>query len=315
VIAMALYDLVTLKRSLTQAMVVDTAVESLLDLRTSILNIKNHVPVLADEHEKYIDSLVAHYDQLIEDTVAPTVKLKATIADIDQQITKLTHKLFANNYELETFYGTVESVRNNRRIYCNQDVEEIVRQRIILHTSWKYPALEIGCRDGEWTQHLIAADPLYVIDRQQEFLDNTNKRFPKEYQTRLRKYRLADNDFSMLPKKQFGFVFSWGYFNYVSIDTMTQALKQLSELMRPGGIFMFSFNDGDTPSGAGLAENFAQTYMPKSILIPLCQSLGFDLVSDYDFTPGVSWLEIKKPGQLHTVKAHQVLGEIKPYTL
>ena len=60
-----------------------------------------------------------------------------------------------------------------------------------------------------------------------------------------------------------------------------------------------------------MAENMAQTYLPKSLLIPTCESLGFEILNDANLGPNVTWLEIKKPGTLHTVKAHQVLGEVK----
>jgi hypothetical protein len=75
---------------------------------------------------------------------------------------------------------------------------------------------------------------------------------------------------------------------------------------------MFSYNDGDTIGGAGMAENFSQSYMPKSMLLPLCESLGFDIADTYYYESNISWAEIKKPGELHTVKAHQVLGKIQP---
>ena len=81
--------------------------------------------------------------------------------------------------------------------------------------------------------------------------------------------------------------------------------------MRPGGVFLFSYNDGDTPVGAGMAEGFSQSYMPKSLLIPLCESFGFEIVPFDSEDIHVSWIEIKRPGKLHTIKAHQVLGEIK----
>ena len=100
-------------------------------------------------------------------------------------------------------------------------------------------------------------------------------------------------------------------FNYVSLDTITQVLKQLKELLRPGGIFLFSYNDGDTPAGAGMAENFAQTYMPRSLLTVLADSLGYEINKTSDYGNNIHWIELKKPGTLHTVKAHQVLGEIK----
>jgi hypothetical protein len=150
------------------------------------------------------------------------------------------------------------------------------------------------------------------MDRHQEFLESTNGKFPEAYQKRLRKYLLVNHQFTSLPQGQFGFIFSWGYFNFVSIDTMTQCLKQIRELLRPGGTFMFSYNDGDTPEGAGMAENVSRSYMPKSILIPLCLSLGFTVTNEVDLGPGISWLEITKPGTLKTIKAHQPLGEILP---
>ena len=107
------------------------------------------------------------------------------------------------------------------------------------------------------------------------------------------------------------FVFSWGYFNYISLDTFTHVVKQISDIMRPGGIFLFSYNDGDTPGGVANAENNWQSYLPKSLLIPTCQSVGLEVFAEYSAEPGIHWLEVKKPGVLHTVKAHQVFGEIK----
>jgi len=63
-----------------------------------------------------------------------------------------------------------------------------------------------------------------------------------------------------------------------------------------------------------MAENYAQTYLPQSILIPTCQSMGFEIVASCNEEPNISWLEIKRPGVLHTVKAHQVLGKIERRT-
>ena len=308
---MALYDLVSLKQSLTQSLDVTHEVSTLNALSNRIANIKLQVPVISDEHQKFIDTLAQEYEQIGRQIAESTVKTELLISDLNHTITDLAHKLFSDSYELEERTGGIENVRNQRRIHLREDIEQDVKQRILLHTNWRYPALEIGCRDGEWTQYLVAADPLYIVDQFPEFLDSTNKKFPDAYQARLRKYVMKDHDLSALPKNQFAFVFSWSHFNYVSLDTVTQVLKQLKDLLRPGGIFLFSYNNGDTPAGAGMAENVAQTYMPKSLLIPICKSLGYEIAAEFDYTPNISWLEVKKPGTLHTVKAHQVLGEIK----
>ena len=308
---MALYDLVALRQSLIQAVNIDNVIHSITELRNKIDSIRYKVPVLPDEHADYINKLLTYYDQLIKSATLPYQDLKDRLSLIDEQINTITHQLFADNYNLEEQLGTADNVRNHKRIAVSQDIEQDIKQRILLHTDWRYPALEIGCRDGEWTQYMVAADPLYIIDRYPEFLDSTNSRFPELYQRRLRKYQLKNQDLSILPTAQMGFVFSWGYFNYVSIDTMRQYLRQIFELLRPGGIFFFSYNDGDTTFGAGMAEHFTQTYMPKSLLTTLADSLGYEINKTSDYGNNIHWIELKKPGTLHTVKAHQVLGEIK----
>jgi SAM-dependent methyltransferase len=307
---MALHDLVKLKKSLLEAMDVNPVVKKLVELRQNLDDVKLHAN-LDVEHVEYLTSLVKHYDDLLTLVHQPSQEFNNHINLVNNKITELTHRLFAGNYQLEDWDGTTEEIRNLRRISISKDIEDTIKQRIILHTSWRYPAVEIGCRDGEWTQYLVAADPLYILDAHQEFLESTSSRFTEMYQNRLRKYKMIDHNLSMLPPGQFSFIFSWAHFNFVSLDTMHQFLKQAYSVLRPGGVFMFSYNDGDTPAGAGIAESFSQTYMPKSILILLCQSLGFEIAHEYDFEAITSWLEIKKPGPLHSIKAHQVLGEIR----
>jgi len=307
---MSLHDLVSLKQSLSQQLDIGPVVASINELKTKLGNIRLQVNSIDPEYEKYIDTLIAHYDNILTQTQLPLEQNKVTLTHLTNKITDIAHRLFSDSYELEERTGGIDNVRNNRKIALREDVEQTVKQRILLHTNWRYPALEIGCRDGEWTQFLVAADPLYIMDPFPEFLDSTNSRFPAPYQNRLRKYPLKNYDLGALPKNQFAFVFSWGHFNYVSLDTVTQVLKQLQTVMRPGGVFLFSYNDGDTPAGAGMAENFAQTYMPKSLLIPTCESVGFEIVEDFFFAPNISWLEIQRPGVLHTIKAHQAMGKI-----
>jgi len=308
-----LHDLVVLKKTLLEVYDTSRVQEEILRLRTHIETIKTTIPLLEQSHLDYINNLIAFYTQLINTVADTDPDFRNKIREIDGSITQVSHSLFANSYELEERDGGLENVKS-RRIVLRPEVEELVKQRINLYTNWQYPALEIGCREGEWTEFLVAADPLYVMDKYQEFLDTTNQKFPSLYQQKLRKYRLNDYDFSVLPQEQFGFIFSWSHFNYVSLDTITQVLKNIKNLLRPGGVFMFSYNDGDTPAGAGMAENFAQTYLPQSILIPTCQSLGFEIIRSFNEEPNVSWLEIRQPGVLKTVKAHQVFGRIQRRT-
>lgn len=312
---MALYDLVSLRQALINSVQVTPSVDELTKLRDAVSNVRFCVNELPAEHQEYIDQLTSYYTQIIELTKKPASDLTARLTLINEQINKITHQLFSGNYSLENTISDINFIRTNRLIKPREDVEQDVKQRIMLHTNWRYPSLEIGCRDGEWTQFMVAADPLYIADQYPEFLTSTAESFTPTYQRRLRQYTIVNHNLSALPAGQMGFVFSWGYFNYVSMDTMRQYLTQVFKLLKPGGVFMFSYNDGDTPTGAGMAESFAQSYMPKSMLVPLCGSLGYDVVFESNTGTNITWIEIKKPGELKTVKAHQVLGEIIPIQL
>lgn len=233
------------------------------------------------------------------------------IDSINQRVVKESQHFFSDNYELELKYNDVEVIRTTRVMPLTEQTREDILNRIRLYTSWKYPALEIGCRDGEWTKHLVAADPLYIVDHFREFTDAATRDFTEEYRRRIRVYLTPEHDLSQLPKSQFSFVFCWNILNYCSLDTVKEYLKEVKTLLRPGGTFMFSYNDGDTEAGAGMAETFFMSYIPKHLLIPLCESLGYDIVTAECRDTNVSWIEVRLPGELKTVKAHQVMGEIK----
>lgn len=262
-------------------------------------------------------------DELADDLITIHTKLKfnndryhAVINHIDRLVQAESTKFLTENYSLELRVEAeaVGNIRKIRVLDIRPDIEELILHRIRSYTDWKYPALEIGCRDGEWTRSLISADPLYITDHYRDFLESAVKDFTPEYQIRIRPYLTKDADLSMLPQGQFGFVFCWNFLNYRSLDTVKEYLKSVKELLRPGGVFMFSYNNGDMHECAGYAEGYWMSYIPKSLLVPMCESLGFEIVYTQEARgegTAISWIELKKHGTLDTVKAHQVLGEIK----
>jgi len=224
--------------------------------------------------------------------------------------------LFADSFVIESSQVDIDFVRANRKISLPEDMEQTVKQRILLYTNWRYPALEIGCRDGEWTRHMVAADPLYVIEHHKEFIDSTLGQFPEAYQRRIRPYLVSPDDAltDILPKNQFGFVLCWNFLNYENFVNTQIYLKSIFELLRPGGVFMFSYNDGDSAYGAAMAESMVATYIPTPTLIESAKTIGYEIVTHQKRNNRLSWIEIEKPGALTTNKAHQVMGEINHIT-
>jgi SAM-dependent methyltransferase len=264
-------------------------------------DILDKISFLSDRHRQ-------HYS-LFEEDIA---HLKETIDFVQSKIDGLSTKFFAENYQLELEYIDTESIRNVRQLAYEQEFVSKLVQRINLYSNWQYPALEIGCRDGEWTKLLVASDPLYIADFFPEFLVSAVAQFPDLYQSRVRKYLIQDYyKISNLPVNQFGLIFSYNFFNYLSLDSIKQFLTQSLTWLRPGGRIVFTYNNADLPAAASYAETYFMTYVPKSILIPLAESIGFETVFSFDLEPAFSLIEFKKQGELTTIKASQVLGEIK----
>lgn len=305
---MKLSELVDLRERLKQAFYLDPVYASIDNLRVNLGLVNQGA---GPTYSSQLEDIIKDYRELRAAVTAPTEKVQNIIDAINQEINTKASPFFLDNYEQELVYEVPENIRRIRVMYIPDTIRTEIEARIALRTSWRYPALEIGCRDGEWTKHLVAGDPLYLTDVHQEFLDSAIKDYPAEYQRRTRPYLIKNGDYSILPQKQFGFVFSWNYFNYKTIDTIKSELKQVYNLLRPGGVFMFSYNNGDMPAGAAYAESYFMSYVPKSMLIPACQQAGFEVVVSKDFEPAVSWVELQKPGELQTSKGHQALGIIK----
>jgi SAM-dependent methyltransferase len=239
-------------------------------------------------------------------------QIQFIIEYVQSKIDELSTKFFAENYQFELEYIDPESITSIRQIRPDVDFETVLKQRINLYSDWRYPALEIGCRNGEWTKLLVASDPLYVADFFPEFFNSALEQFPPLYQSRVRKYLIKNYyEIKNLPVNQFGFIFSYNFFNYLSLDTIKQYLLQSLNWLRPGGKIVFTYNNADLPAAASYAETYFMTYVPKSILVPMAESLGYETIFSFDSEPAFSMIEFKKPGELKTIKASQTLGEIK----
>jgi SAM-dependent methyltransferase len=309
---MKLSELVDLRERLKKAFYLDPVLASVDNLRLNLSLVNQNVD---ENYSEQLDLLIKDYRDIRTEVHKPSERVQEIIDAINKEISSKSSHFFLNNYEDELNYEDPDNIRKVRVMYIPVQVQQEIESRIGLYSNWKYPGLELGCRDGEWTKFLVASDPLYIADAHQDFLDSAIKEYAPEFQRRVRPYLIRNNEYGVLPQSQFNFVFSWNHFNYKTLETTKQALKQVYNLLRPGGVCMFSYNNGDIPAGAAYAETYFMSYMPKSLLIPMCQSLGYEVVYQQDHEPAVSWLELRKPGELSTVKGHQALGIIKEKTV
>ncbi len=306
---MKLHELIRLRNQLRDALEI-TALNleleknyaRLLNLALDIdENLSSSITDLAHSH-KNISSLFQRDQE----------QLHVLLSSIQEKINQLSTQFFSDNYQLELRYLKPDSIRQTRVLKQDEEFERILVQRINLYSNWQYPALEIGCKDGEWTKFLVASDPLYIADVYDEFLISAIKQFPPLYQGRVRKYLIHDFfKIPNLPHNQFALIFSYNYFNYLSLDSIKQLLIQALTWLRPGGRIIFTYNNADLPAAAAYAENYFMTYVPESLLIPMAESIGYRTVFSYNCEPAYSIIEFKKSGELRSIKVGQTAGEIK----
>ncbi len=317
---MKLSELVLLKKRLLEEIDISEAEDSISELLHDISAIENSDIDLDVEIKDFFNETNEFYRDIKSRLGIPLTRMKSVIANIDQQIEYLTKNYMARGYMINGFFATntsdVTTERYDRILTMRDETKKEIKSRIDLYADWHYPGLEIGPGDGIWTEHLVACDPLYVVDIQKEFLENTSNKFPEAYQRRLRTYwidrfRTNEYDLSALPEGQVGFVFAWNVFNYFPLENLKQYLLEIYRVMRPGGVMMFSYNNGENPVCIEYVEIGWMSYMPKTLLVNLCRdAIGFDIIETFDREDNIHWIEVRKPGKLSTVKSHQVLGKI-----
>ena len=323
---MNLHQLVDFRNSLRSNIKTDSIHTEIKKLIKTISDISAHS--LTDDFKQTSNKIIESYNNLLAQVDAPLSDIDQMLNQVQEKISQQSQQFFTDSYAVELEIIEKENLTQNlrdrrhwRNIRLNDDDSPDKHMLGIIqkNCSYQYPVLEIGCRDGEWTKHMIAGDPLYVSEYTEEFMHNAVHQFTKQYVPRVRRYQIKDNTIEGLPENQFGFIFSYNFFNYLAFDTIKEWMRKVHTWLRPGGVIMFTYNNADFGYGASMAESSVQSYCPMSLLVPMCESIGFEYYAHKDYADvnsynPFSWIQFKKSGELSTIKVAQALGQIKLYS-
>ena len=260
-----------------------------------------------------IENFKNDFDRLVIENQKIINRLNTTVNIINQDIDNYSLELFDNDIHRRLFCEENISLQS---LYPSYEIESWAVSKITQYSDWHYPALQINPRSKKWIDPMVAADPLYLTHSNIAMVKDMIKEYPEIYQNRLRLYEIGVRDFSKLPQAQFGFVLCWDNFNYLSLDKIEKYIRVVWLLLRPGGSFIFSYNNCDLEGPARRAECYASSYTSVRWLTKLLNEIGYEITALHDnetddaFNTHVSWIEIKKPGDLKTVKAAQAMGQI-----
>lgn len=271
-------------------------------------------------HAVQIDNFSDDINRKLQTVIASFADVLQTVEDlkhsIRRQIAQLEPAQYQQSlalYEDEMVYETTEYILN-RRLAIDPESKAHLQARLLQYTDWRVPGMIIRPGLEKFIEHLVPLDPLYVVDHHVELLQFAMNQFTAEYRQRLRPYAIDDynneNAMWQLPAGQFGFVFAYNFFNYKPMPVLCRYIDQIYHKLRPGGVALLTFNDCDWRQGVALAEKNFMCYTPGTVIVSHARSVGFEIIDRHRRQGDVAWLEMKKPGEIHSIRGGQTLAKI-----
>ena len=240
-------------------------------------------------------------------------QLKQSVQDLIQQQEPEYFQNSLNLYNTGYRNDSPEHIRN-RRITVDPVTAVIIQQRLKLYTSWQHPGMVIRPAHAKYIEDLVACDPMYFVDTSNQLLELTESWFTPEYQRRLRRYVIEEYTdqpaFINLPIEQFGLIYAFHFFEYRAWPVLQQYLRECFELLRPGGVLAFTYNNCDLARQVGMVEHYSGCYTPGRLVRTYAQELGYELLFDLNDDSNTSWLELRKPGEYSSIRGGQTLAAI-----
>lgn len=268
------------------------------------------------------DSLSESVNQQFFDLTDRVNHFASTVDSVKQAVKVAIQQLepayFANSASLyQDMRGdTVEWILS-RKLSLTSESEKFIVERLLRCTDWRWPGLIIRPGQENWIDHLVGLDPLYLVDQQPELLTPAVSKFNGFYQRRLRTYTAPEYTteplLESIPNNQIGFCFVYNFFNFKPVNIIHSYLEEIYQKLRPGGVIIFTYNDCDRTGGVRNAENFYNCYTPGRSIQDMLDELGYKILVKHHIDASNTWIEVKKPGDLITMRGGQVLAEILAY--
>ena len=235
---------------------------------------------------------------------------------VKQEISVLEKPEFQKSYILYEgeFRNSAEYILNLRKHTIPNP--ELFQARLSRYIDWQHSAMIIRPGIENFIDSMVALDPLYLVDLSHDYLAPALSKFNSQYQNRLRTYvvneDLDQEILGQIPNDQFALCFAYNYFNFRPFEILKKYLDEIYQKLTPGGVFIMTFNDCDRASAVQLVENFYCCYTPGYLVRDLAVSMGYEIEYSWNDPGPTTWLELKKPGRITSLKGGQTLAKVLP---
>jgi SAM-dependent methyltransferase len=323
---MKLSELIAYRNKLLEYDVTDVAYHAKHKLSDVVYTVKNSViqpRTFTQTIEEDLDNIVDVFDQF-------SSTLNGLLKELDLMIEvaeKTYYQDSATRYNEESsWYGNIDTVTNNdvnqqildRRLEMSDETQKMLADRLKSYVNWKYAGLIIRPGKENFINDLVGLDPLYLVDWDNTLLAPSISKFNTEYQNRLRLYieQPSSTDvLSTIPNNQIGVCLAFNFFEYTPIDVVESYLENIFKKLKPGGTLAMTFNDCDRAHCVALAEKNFCFYTPGTRVKSTAKRIGYQQQFTWNDKLNLTWLELRKPGVLDSLKGGQTLAKILPKTL
>jgi SAM-dependent methyltransferase len=309
---MKLSDLISYLNLLEQEDHTPEYAVTLRQLQSVSLTVQRHniqLNSFAEDLTHNINGVISSFDRAQSTLDALKTQLRERIAELEPEQYTASTLL----YDQEMIYETSNNILN-RRLAIDDDSNILLRSRLRNYGDWRLPGMIIRPGLDDFIEDMVPLDPLYVVDQKQDLIDPAINAFTPEYQRRLRPYlideRTNGQPLWQLPNNQFGLIFAYNYFNYKPIEVVERYLGDIYNKLRPGGAFIFTFNDCDRGHGAALSERSFMCYTPGHAIEAAAENVGYEILNRHHGQGDIAWFELKKPGTIQSIRGGQSLAKI-----
>ena len=323
---MKLSELIAYRNKLLEYKVADVAYHARHKLSDVVHTVKNSViqpRAFTQTIEEDLDNLVDVFNQfgvtlggLIQELDLMIESTEKTYYE-DSKVRYAEESTNYNNNKAETKNSVNQHILN-RQLEMSTDTQKMLADRIKSYIDWKYAGLIIRPGKETFINDLVGLDPLYLVDWSDDLLTPSLSNFNSEYQNRLRVYiepPTSTDVLSTMPNNQLGLCVAFNFFEYTPIEVLENYLENIFKKLRPGGTLAMTFNDCDRAHCVSLVEKNFCFYTPGKRVKAAAKRIGYQQQFTWNDTQNLTWLELRKPGELESLKGGQTLAKILPKTL
>jgi hypothetical protein len=216
-------------------------------------------------------------------------------------------------YDQEMRNDSAEHILNRRPV-LDDETENLLRVRVQNYVDWQHPGMVIQPGLEKFVEDMVGYDPLYLVAQQHNLLVPAFDRFPEEYQRRLRLYTVReelDNEvLEKIPNDQIGLCLVYNFFEFKPFEIVRKYLTEIYQKLKPGGTLIMTFNDCDRDKAVKLAEQHYACYTPGTMVQQFAATVGYNQIFSWNNNGPTTWLELRKPGTLTSLRGGQTLAKI-----